>query len=431
MTGFAPTLFLCSLPFLPPAKSAPNTLTCRTTEGAEVEFKEGQRRLSPLTSSHLLHLSAGGVCHLETRASLECFSGDGEKTVFRNAQGKPRAPSATTGAWLSPLHACVQDNQASVSCFFRAGGEALSFALEASPTALSVPLTEITSLDLSDDLLCVHRQKRTPALECYALPKAPPTQAARLVLSSETGRPLAPDQLPAQGVRVLGGHACFAQSPKQTLTCFQAEGKTLSLKNKAGFSRLPSAEKGFFLGQRSVCALNEKGQPSCYALASGEPLEFRNPLGIAENAPESSSVLLDGDAICFLPNGACYVGGKRTPFVDASGRTLAGLPWDTSGKAAAALLTLRGTLLCGADVKKNLQCFDVTSGKAIAFKNEGGFPTPVDATRGFSVGLDGLCAVSAEGDAHCFRTSGESMAFKNGFGGKVPLHGIGRIWVAQ
>ncbi|MCA2960042.1 MAG: hypothetical protein IOD12_07305, partial [Silvanigrellales bacterium] len=446
----------CSLALQPstspnaPAASAASTLrplTCRTTEGTEIVFKEGQRRLSPVHTKGLVRLAQDGLCHIGEESAFGCFNGDGEKILFRDAQGRTTSPLASKGAWTNSVHACVLDNKGAARCFFQGSGDALPFANEVG----TVDVVGAESLAMGDDFVCAQRKNAAPALECFSLPKVSPAgetpaKALRLTLTTDTGRRWNDVTLPSGGAEALGSHFCVVPDSTQKISCFDATGKALTLKNAAGFPAPPLAQGGLFLGRRSVCALDAKGLASCHALPTGELLRFRNALDSPDSPPPARRILMEDTSLCFLPRSeslntfTCFVDGKRTPFFDTSGRLLSmsppaakGAQGDSAHVAQVAQLAQHeGNLVCSTSLKGSLACFDVSTGKAIAFQNDGGFPTEVDASAHFALSTHGICAVSKKsGKARCFRRSGESMAFKKGFGGRDPLDGIERLWIVN
>jgi hypothetical protein len=344
-------------------------------------------------------------------------------------KGTLREPSGRV-VTFAPQSAVASDNAricgteatGRTRCFHTGSGEEIVF------TNVNGNKTEVKGwerLDMGDALLC--GSSPNDELQCYVLPLAPGTPAARITLLAETGRPYDTTTLRGVVFAVEGRHVCLAAANDKRLLCFNAQGQRLNLKNTAGFSAAPDASSGLRLSPSHACALNGSQTSSCFALASGELLSYRNELGFAEVPPSAQELILGaGSELCFLPlspGPACFTDGKRIIFKDRAGRNA-----DVSKLAQPHLKAGR---FCGVEAGGKLGCFDTSTGRAVTFTNQRGLPDPLDATRGVAHGADGVCTVSATREARCARHSGEALAFSNRFGGQMRIEGVEQLRTAQ
>jgi hypothetical protein len=422
------SLLLCTL-------SETNGLSCRTSDGAPIELREGTRRLGVPTSLGIVHVNAGGFCHLEAPGgTLACFDGAGVKVTLRDTSGRvasfaPRLAVASDGSRV-----CGIEQAGSVRCFHGSGGEEVVFT---NASGSKTFVEGWSRLALGDAILC--GRASAGELQCHDLPLSPGLQASRVELMSETGRTYDSAKIAGAEFEVAGRHVCLLTGAPPGLLCFDAKGRRLALKNSAGFATTPRADDGIRLSSTHACALNSSADTTCFLLSAGTPVTFRNSLGFSEAPPSASEVALgNGSEICFFPRSprpaaspaapiaaapACYVDGVKASFKDASGRSV-----DASKLERPAV---RAGRLCGVDVKGSLACFNLSTGRAVTFTNEWGFQATLDAARGVAFGADVVCAISSPREARCARYGGEAVAFRNGFGGSIRIEGVDRLHAAE
>jgi|GEM_PF-5927065 len=425
MPGFVPALFFCAI-------SVSNALTCRTTAGAEIKLREGSRTLEAPKALSIVDVRDGAFCAVLEGGVLGCFDGDGKRFPFKETGGREIEIPAREDAALSRGRACVLDAQKALHCYDLGGtGKEREFESE----GRVVSLTDVSRFVLSESLLCV-RGKSAP-LSCFPFTAGSDGRLRALTFTNSHGRRLEPAVLAASDFAVDGSLVCFQRKPGG-LSCHEANGAPLILKNKVGFPDTVDASGGIFLSSRLVCGLDAASVLSCHLRADGSPVEFKNALGFKDVPPRTRMVLTHGDTLCALPRPeknaprpalVCYFKEGRVEFKSTSGGRAS--PGEDSPLTN---LLLSGNLLCGANEKSLLRCWK-TSGEAVDFRNSLGFSADVDAARRFSVGPEGVCAVSAAKDARCFRRTGEEIELKDGLVGggntKVRLAGIEALNVAQ